>query len=185
MLNMEFVLAQIFGAIALILICIGYFLKTKSKFMIIQMIGNFFYACAFLVVKSYVGAIITTISIFRCLYLYFAEKKSFKFTLHLITIFIAMYIATTIIFWQSALDLMPLISSLIFTLGYAIKNLQTMRYVLIIPNLILVAYNIISTTYTSALLDFIEVLVIILAIIKFHNCKNRKISKKKIFIKTK
>ena len=48
---MEFVWAQVLGFIALILICIGYFLKEKSKFLIIQIVSNFFYAAAFFVWK--------------------------------------------------------------------------------------------------------------------------------------
>ena len=162
---MRFILAQIFGGIALILVCIGYFLKKKSQFMILQVISNFFYASAFFVVGAYVGAGITIISIFRCIYLYLSEKKNFQYTLHLLPIFIILYIIMTILCWNSPLDLIPLFTSTLFTIGLSIKNLQTMRFVLIIPNSILVLYNILMTTYTSALLDLIEVVVIFVAII--------------------
>ena len=172
---MNFILAQILGGIALILVCIGYFLKNKSSFMITQIIANFFYASAFFVVSAYVGAAIVMISLFRCIYIFIAEKKSFKYTLYFMPIFIVLYIAMTIIFWNNVFDLLPLIASIIFTLGYILKNLQIMRYVLIIPNIILVIYNILSTTYTSAVLDFIEVIVIIVAIIKFYIINKRQI----------
>ncbi len=171
---MNFILAQILGGIALILVCIGYFLKTKSAFMIIQTIANFFYASAFFVVGAYVGAGLVMISLFRCVYLYVVEKKSFKYTLHFLPIFIVLYIITTIIFWNNPFDFMPLITSTLFTIGFTIKNLQNMRYILIIPNAILVAYNIFTTTYTSALLDLIEIIVIVVAIIKF-NIDNKRI----------
>ena len=170
---LEFILAQILGGIALILVCIGYFLKTKSAFMIIQTIANFFYASAFFVVGAYVGAGLVMISLFRCIYLYIAEKKSFKYTLHFLPIFIVLYIVTTIIFWNNPFDFMPLIASTLFTIGFTIKNLQTMRYVLIIPNAVLVIYNILTTTYTSAMLDFIEIIVIIVAIMKFYRDSRR------------
>ena len=68
---------------------------------------------------------------------------------------------------------MPLITSTLFTIGFTIKNLQTMRYILIIPNAVLVIYNILTTTYTSALLDFIEIIVIIVAIVKFYRDSKR------------
>lgn len=165
-MDINTIIAQVLGGIALILVCIGYFVKTKSTFMIIQVVANFFYASAFFVVGAFVGAGLVMISLFRCIYLYFCEKYNFKYTLHFLTIFITLYIVTTILLWQSPFDLMPLSSSLLFTLGYTIQNLQTMRYVLIAPNAILVVYNIITTTYTSALLDFIEVVVIIVAIVK-------------------
>lgn len=170
---MEFILAQILGGIALILVSIGYFFKDKNKFMIMQVAANFFYACAFFVVGAFVGGGLVMISLVRCLYIFFAEKYNFKYLLQFLSIFIVAYIITTIIFWGTTFDILPLISSIIFTIGYTIKNLQTMRYVLILPNLILVLYNILTTTYASALLDFLEVIVIIVAIIKFIIEKNR------------
>jgi len=168
---MDFILAQVFGGIALILVSIGYFLKSKFKFLIIQVIANFFYASAFFVVGAYTGALIVTISIFRCLYIFFAEKHSFKYLYHFLSIFIALYIISTILLWSTPLDLMPLFTSIMFTIGYTIKNLQVMRYMLILPNAILVIYNILSTTYVSAILDALEVVVIIVAIIKFNLAK--------------
>jgi len=117
------------------------------------------------------------ISLCRCIYIYFAEKNTFKYTMHLLPIFIVLYIITTIVFWNNFFDFMPLISSILFTIGYVIKDLQLMRYILIIPNAILVIYNILTTTYTSAVLDFLEVVVIVVAIIKFvlDNHKHTKI----------
>ena len=171
----DFVLAQIFGGIALIIICIGYFVKRKSTFLLTQVAGNFFYAMAFFVVEAYVGFALVMISLFRCIYIYLCEKYSFKYMIHFLSIFIVMYIVTTIIFWGSPYDFMPLISSTLFTIGYTIKNMQLMRYILIIPNTLLVVYNILTTTYTSALLDLIEVVVIIVAITKFYKEQKRSV----------
>ena len=170
---MGFILAQIFGIIALALICIGYFLKKKSSFLIIQIVANIFYAGAFAVVGAFVGAGLTMISTIRCVYLYIAEKREFKYRLHLLPIFVIAYIITTIIFWNSPYDIMPLITSTMFTIGFAFKDLQKMRYFLLIPYAILVVYNILVSTYTSALLDLLEVIVIIVAIIRFY-CLNKK-----------
>ena len=153
---MEFILAQILGFIALIVVCVGYFLKKKSHFMIAQVIANFFYASAFLVVGARVGAILVTISLFRCIYLYYAEKYNFKYKIHFIPVFLLLYTSMTILFWNKPYDFLPLMSSTLFTIGYTLNNMQKMRYILIIPNSILVVYNILSTTYTSALLDFIS-----------------------------
>ena len=167
----NFILAQVFGFVALILVCIGYFLKSKTSFLMLTVFANLFYALAFFVVGAYVGGALTFISIGRCLYLYFAEKKNYKYTYQFLSIFIVFYVVSTIIFWAIPLDLIALLSSTLFTIGYAIKNMQTMRYILLIPNSLLVVYNILATTYTSAILDFLEIIVIIVAIIKFSKHK--------------
>ena len=164
---LEFILAQVLGGIALILICTGYFMKKKAHLLVIHTIANFFYASAFIFVGGYVAWALTMVSVIRCIYLYIAEKKNFKYTMHFLPIFMALYMVLTIIFWKTPYDFMPLITSTLFTIGFAIKDLQTMRYIFIIPNVILVVYNILTTTYASALLDFIEAIVIVVAIIKY------------------
>ena len=168
---MNFILAQILGICALISVCIGYFLKDKSKFLISQVIGNFFYSSAFLVVEAYVGGVLVLISLIRCIYLYYAEKYNFKYTKHFLSIFIVLFITLGIVFWNSPYDFIPMITGTIFTLGYSLKNLQLMRHILILPNVMLVIYNILCRTYTNAILDTIEVIVIITAIIKFNKTK--------------
>lgn len=168
---MNFILAQILGICALITVCIGYFLKDKSKFLISQVIGNFFYSSAFLVVEAYVGGVIVLISLIRCIYLYYAEKYNFKYTKHFLSIFIVLFIILGIVFWDNPYDFIPMITGTIFTIGYSLKNLQLTRHILILPNVMLVIYNILCKTYTNAILDTIEVIVIITAIIKFNKTK--------------
>lgn len=168
---MAFVLAQLLGLCALIIVCIGYFLKDKPKFLISQVIGNFFYASAFLVVGAYVGGILVMVSLVRCIYLYYAEKHNFKYTKQVLPIFIVLFISLGLIFWDTPYDFIPMITGTIFTLGYSLKNLQVMRYLLITPNVMLVVYNILCRTYTNAILDTIETIVIVVAIIKFRKHK--------------
>ncbi len=165
---MGFIIAQISGIIALILVAISYFVKLKPTFLTLQMVADVFYAGSFFAVDAYVGGIITTISIFRCIYIYWAEKTNFKYTVHFLFVFIAMYVVVTIRFWQTPYDIIALITGSMFTLSFAIKNLQVMRYVLIVPNVLILIYNILCRTYTSALLDFIELIVLVVSIIKYH-----------------
>lgn len=172
---MTFLLAQIFGIIALILVAISYFINKKSTFLIFQVIADFFYALAYLVVDAWSAGVITLISLVRCIYLYIADKKNFKNNVPFLMIFVALFAVTTIFFWKTSFDFIPLITSTLFTFGYEIKNMQVMRYVLLIPNALLVIYNILITTYASAVLDFMEIVAILAAIIKFYlnNKKNR------------
>lgn len=165
---MEFILAQAFGGIALVIVCVGYFLRSKAKFMITQVLSDVFYSLAFFVVGEFVGGSIVCVSILRCIYIYIAESKNFKYMHHFLPIFIAAYVVLTAVFWENAFDLMPLFSSILFTIGYVMKNLQAMRCLLIVPNVVLVVYNILTTTYVSAVLDFVEVVVIVTAILKFY-----------------
>lgn len=172
---MDFIISQILGFIALILVCIGYFFKSKKKFLIIQIVANIFYASAFLVQGAVVGGLITLVSTIRCFYLLICEIKNFKKTIYFLPIFIVVYVVLSVIYYATIADLIPAITATMFTIAFYIKDLQATRYVCILPNLLLIFYNIICLTYTSALLDFIEVVVLIVAIFKFY--KERKSEK--------
>lgn len=162
---MEYILSQISGAIALVLVCISYFCKKKSGFLILQIFADLFYAGSYLLINIYVAGIITIISAIRCIVFYICEKKNFKYTIWTLPVFILGYSACCIIFWQGLGDLVPLITCTLFTIGYVLKNVQAIRFMSLAPNLMLVIYNIFCTTYTNALLDSIELIVVVVAII--------------------
>ena len=48
----------------------------------------------------------------------------------------------------------------------AIKDLKKLKLLLIVPNVILILYNILVKTYSNALLDLIDSLALIAAVIK-------------------
>lgn len=62
-----------------------------------------------------------------------------------------------------------------FTIAFYMKNMQTVRYFMLLPNAILVLYAIICQIYTTALLDLLDFTVIIISIIKFHINKKQEI----------
>ena len=68
-----FVLSQICGLIALAFAIWSYFVENKTKFLVIQVFANIFYASSFLFVNAWVAGILTLISILRCIYLIFHE----------------------------------------------------------------------------------------------------------------
>ena len=170
---MEFILSQITGIIALIFVCISYFCKNKSKFLILQIFADIFYASSYLFINVYVAGIITIISSIRCIAFFICEKvKKPKLSYYLLPMFLICYVIVTIIFWQGFGDIIPLITCTLFTISYIQNNTQAIRYLTLIPNAILIVYNIFTTTYTNALLDTLETIVVIVAIIKFHKSKN-------------
>lgn len=164
-MNIDFIISQVLGFIALIICAVGYFVKSKPKFLIMQTVANVFYAMSFLWLGVLSAGIITIISTFRCIFIFYSEKFNFKYTIYYLTIFIILYIITTIFTWEGPLDIIPVISGTIFTYAYYIKNLKLMRYLLLIPNTILSIFSFCSQTFTNAMLDALEVFVIIASII--------------------
>ena len=173
--NVYFILSQIMGGIALILIFISYFFNKKEIFLFVQIFANFFYALSFIFVNALVGGLNTLISIIRILILYFYIKKGKDPPIIFIPLFAIIYIIIGVIFIKDYYDIITIITPILFTIAMWMKNMQITRYYLIIPNLLLIIYSIINTAYTSAILSFVEILILVIAILK-----QKRISKKDI-----
>lgn len=170
---MNFILAQIFGGIALILVVISYFLMNKEHFLFIQIIANVFYGLSFIVNDALVAGLNTFISILRVLVLYLYERKDKTPPIYLILIFSACYITIGVIFFKSYYDIIVIITPILFTIAMWVKKMQLVRYLMLLPNAILVFYAILNQVYTTALLDLIEVIAIIVALITYYIHKKK------------
>ena len=175
-MNTNFILTQIFGGIALILVCFSYFVKNKKYFLLIQVFANIFYAGAFLFQNLFVAGFNTIVSIVRTaiFYLYFKSDKN-NIPIYVPLIFTGIYILNFIVFYTSMLDITALFTSIVFTFALYIKNMQTTRCVSLLPNIVLCVYNFVNRCYSSSVLDLIESVVIIVSIIYYH-IKSKKVT---------
>lgn len=175
-MDTNFILTQILGGIALILVCFSYFVKNKKYFLLIQVFANIFYAGAFLFQNLFVAGFNTIVSIVRTaiFYLYFKSDKN-NIPIYVPLIFTGIYILNFIVFYTSMLDITALFTSIVFTFALYIKNMQTTRCVSLLPNIVLCVYNFVNKCYSSSALDFIESVVIIVSIIYYH-IKSKKVT---------
>ena len=165
---MYFILAQVMGGIALILTIISYFFVDKRNFFVFNIIANVFYAFSFIFSSALVAGINTLISIVRIIILYYYEKKQKTSPIYLIFIFIICYLTIGIIFFKDYYDIIVIITPILFTIAMSMKNMQAIRYMSLLPNTLLIVYAVVNQVYTSALLDLLELIAIIIAIIKFY-----------------
>ena len=173
-MEMDFILAQIFGLIALVLVCLSYSFNSKKVFLLYQIASNIFYAMSFLTLGVLVGGINTLISITRVTCLFFFERVQKVPPRFIYFIFAFTYLISGIIFFQTTLDIIAIISYEIFNLAMFNKNISKVRFMMILPNLMIAIYNLLSMTYTNAILDFIEITVLIVSIIRFKNFEMKK-----------
>lgn len=61
-----------------------------------------------------------------------------------------------------------MITPILFTIAMWMKDMQKIRYFVLVPSVILVVYDILSQVYTTAILDCINVIVLIVALIKYR-----------------
>ena len=169
---MNFFLAQVLGFIALFLSCEAVFKTKKNVFLVYEALVDIFYALSYLVLGVWGAGVISVLSMFAMLALFYFQKKKSKYTLLILLVFCILYIFCGTVFWQSWLDIIPIIATIFFTIGFYTKDLQFTRLCIALPNIIIIIYNVFCKTYTNALLDTIETVVVLIAIIKFYKEKS-------------
>lgn len=168
-MDASFWIAQVLGLIALVLVCLSYNFNTKRLFFFYQILANIFYASSFLALGVIIGGANTIVSILRVSVLFYLEKKN-KSPSKLLYIFFALaYLTLGIVFFETPLDLLAIVSYEIFNLAMFTKNMRLVRILMVAPNLMIAIYNILCMTYTNAILDFIEISVLCFSIYRFRS----------------
>ena len=168
------IITQILGGIALIIDVVAILLNNKKKYFIAQIITYVFNGAAFIVNNSLVAGINTFISITRAFILYIYEKKGKKPPFWLLG-YSVIYIIVGIVFMQNYLEIITMITPILFTLSMLMKNMQLVRYYSMLPNAMLSTYSILTGAYTSAAHYIAKFIASIVAIITHHIQKKREI----------
>ncbi len=175
---MQFIISQILGGIALILVGISYFCNKKT-FLLLHTFANIFYGAGFVVSLSFVAGINTFISTLRTIVFFFYERKGKNIPYYYILIFSIMYILVGALLYKSPWDILTTISPIMFTAAMTLRKMITVNFVMLLPNLMLFTFCICNAFYTSCILDAIESIIIIVAIVTYFVRKYRE--KKEIY----
>lgn len=171
---MQMIMTQILGGIALIIDVIAILLNNKKQYFIAQIVTYVFNGAAFIVNNSLVAGINTFISITRAFILYLYEKKGKK-PPYWLSGYSIIYIIIGVIFMQNYLEIITMLTPILFTLSMLMKNMQLVRYYSILPELMLIIYSMLTMAYTTATCYAVETITLIVAIIIFHIQKKRTI----------
>jgi hypothetical protein len=140
-------------------------MRKKVLFFSLQTAGNIFTVLSFFIQGEFfasIGCVIATIrtGIFS---LFTAKGKDVPWWL--VFILIGATIASCVLLWNSALDLIFMFGLIIFTLAFKIKNAKKMRYVLLVPNTLYCIFEFCSRSYAVFVSTFIELVALVVSII--------------------
>ena len=168
---MQFILAQIFGTIALILTVISVQFKTKDKIVMCITLANVAIAIQFFLLNAVTGAIISILDTIRCIVFYIYEKKNLKPSLPILLTFEAIVIISGIISWQNGWSIIPVITSVVFTYGLWQDNITILRITTGMLGVAWGVYDFIVKAFAGLVLDISQ---LISAIISLYREKKRK-----------
>lgn len=164
------------SAIALALYCCSYFFDSKKKYLILQLMGNVFLSFSYLFMGAYFTMVSVVIGIGRGLICYSYEKNNKKVPLHIIVglcfVTVLSYVIINYVILMgtaSPWDILYLVASCMYAVTFAMRNIKLMRYVILIPHMSAVVYNLLVKAPISSAISYgIEFIITVVAIVKFH-----------------
>ena len=166
----------VMSTISLALYCCSYFFDNKKKYLILQLIGNVFLSFSYLFMGAYFTMVSVAIGIGRGIICYTYEKNNKKVPLYIIvglcfvTVFSYLIINYVILLGASSpWDILYMCVSCMYAVTFAMRNIKLMRYVILIPHISAVSYNLLVNAPISSAISYgIEFIITVVAIIKFH-----------------
>ena len=161
------------STVALILYSLSYFFNSKRNYLILQLTGNVFLSFSYLFIGSYFTMVSVIIGIARGLICYIYEKKNKEVPVVAIvglclSAIISYFVINHIILSTASVwDALYLIASCMYAVTFAIRNIRLMRFLVLIPHVCAVSYNLLIHAPVSSAISYgIELAVTVVAIIK-------------------
>ncbi len=176
----SFIIAQILGLTATVVLCLSYTVKDKKKFLILGFFGDIVYGLTFIFVNSWGAGVITLLSCLQSLCFYLYDKKHKKMPKTIAFIFVVAFIVAGVCDFSSYWDLIPIFSYSWFTIALYFDDVEAIRLIYIVPNMLQIVYDLVVMAYANAIEDGLETAFLIAVTILAY-VKSRKTIKKPAF----
>ncbi len=161
-----FILAQVLGGIggAIGIVCQQF--KHMVVILVLNLVASALCGIQFLILGGNSGAITNGIAVVQILTVFILQKNKIEPPIWLCAIFIALYITTTVIFYQSLFDLLPLLAAICAVFMFIQKNSSIYRLLVLGNILFWLIYDICLKAYGASAMHAIMLISTVVAIIR-------------------
>lgn len=173
-MSINFIIAQIIGTIALIVLMLSFQKNKKEILLKYQIISSFLYALQYLFLKAYTGSLMNIICAVRNFI--FNKYDNKKVPIYWLIIVIFLMITFSLITYIGPISLLPMIAVVLYSVALWGGNLKIVRFVEVISCTFYIIYNINVLAITGLISTIIELLSALVSIYKF-DIKTKKYNK--------
>lgn len=165
-MEINIIIANIFGFLACITNILMYQSKTKIKMFTYQIIYSVFMLFQFLFLKAYSAFLVSTVALIRGIIFFKYSKKDKEVPKKIIVLLIITIILIEPFVYKDLFSLIPLFIGCIYTLSLQIKNIKTIKKICILLSCLWIIYDIHVSAYMGIISASLDILSIIVYFIK-------------------
>ena len=166
-----FIVAQIFGALALTILIISLQKNSKTKLLLHQSISSLLYALQYLFLNAYTGCFINLICMIRNMIFNRYPKKRPPVYWLIITIVLMIFFSS--LSYTGIISFLPMIAVILYSIALWHGNLTVIRTTEIISCSLYILYNIKVLAITGLIATIIELVGAIITVYKFDIKKKK------------
>ncbi len=162
---MLFYLAQVMGAVALILTVIGVQFKKKDNIVFLNVFANIFVAIEYFLLGAITGAVVSILNAIRCFVFYLFSRKNLKPSVIVLVIFEIVSITSGILTWENWWSLIPIVVTMAYTYGLWQDNIFIIKLFTGFAGFGWAIYNFVVRAYVGLVHEVMQLISSIIAII--------------------
>ena len=167
---MNFIIAQILGAVGYSLLAYSYFKKEKKEILFIQILAYIGFTTHYFLLSAKTGTICNILGFLAIIFIYILSDNK-KYKKILVMILIPILLAITYYSYENIYSLFPVFACFITFLSFLNKDENIIRFIGIISAVCWLVYAIIYISYSAIIF---EIIIIISSIVAFIKNKNHK-----------
>lgn len=168
-----FIVAQFFGVLVIVANILSMQMKSKKQIILMFILANLFSAINFILLESYSGAIICSFAIIQTLINKIFENKEQKVPKLVILVYIVISIILGAITFNSFIDIIPIICSILYTMSIIQDKEKNIRRISLANIILWIFYDIVCKAYTAAISDLLMTLSTLVGMYRLDYNKNK------------
>ncbi len=161
-----FYVAQGLGVIALVIAILSFQQNEQKKIVTMQMVSSVFFCIHFCMLGATLGGILNGIGIFRAAIFRNRDKK-WASNLSWLFLFCGLFALAGIFFWDGPISLLPILSMVLSTVAFWVKNARTVRILSAPASPLWFIYNFAYDSYPGMLTETFVFSSIIVAFFRY------------------
>lgn len=173
------VVAQVFALLAMIVFSLAPHQKKKSGVLIFHIMANALYATQYFLLSAYPAIATNILSGIETIVLYVYMKKNKEVPVMIVWIYSFLILIIGVFTYQNIYSILPIFISIVYAYGTWQSNLRIYRIISVIGCTTWIIYNYVVQSYVGALGSAFQLVLAIIAIIRFDILKKEIINNKK------
>jgi hypothetical protein len=169
MIDINFILIQLIGAIGYTLLSISFYRKEKRQILFMQIIANIFFTIHYFLLSGITGAVSNVVGLTTYTFIYFLDKKKMGIQKNIVALIMTIILFIAVMFtYENIYSILPFLAFFMTITSFLNGNENRIRFVGIFVAICWLIYAVVYVSYAAIVFETITLIATAFSLIKNH-----------------